>query len=224
MRRACATVAVAVSPITRTSTGATTKRLGPRHLVGVSLPVLMGVLSARRVAVFVPDAEVPDIGVHLAWGATADGPAGCTGGSVSTSGEPGMRSVAVTVAHEETPRVVTDARARTLAGYWQDAHDPDGPLARLARDGTITGDTIAALSRDLETLEALTTLPSALRDQLRELLAYVGVHGERGPVAGWDGLRDPARYRPGASAPTDRARPADEGRRDDVAGCGRCTP
>lgn len=126
------------------------------------------------------------------------------------------RSVATAVARDEPSRVVTDARARTLAGYWQDAWDPDGPLARLARDGRISRDTIAALTRDLEALEALNTLPSALRDQLRELLAYVLVHGERGPVAGWDGLRDPARYRAGASAPRERGWLAPEQRPDEA--------
>lgn len=102
---------------------------------------------------------------------------------------------------EGPPPVITDARARTLAGYWQDAWDPEGPLALLARDGRISRATIAAVARDLRALEALTRRPSAVRDQLRELLAYVQEHGERGPVPGWDGLRDPARYRRGASAP-----------------------
>lgn len=91
--------------------------------------------------------------------------------------------------------VVSDARARTLATYWQDETDPDAPLSILARTGAIVRATARALEHDLRLLDLAAgseghDVPDASRSQLQALLLYVVEHGERGPRTGWSGLRD----------------------------------
>lgn len=104
------------------------------------------------------------------------------------------------VAHpdeEKAPPVLSDARARTLAGYWHDDRDPSSPLSLLARNGTITLSTFDELRSHLARLGFATQgeESSSAHAQLSALLRYALARGPRGPVASWRDLRDSARYR-----------------------------
>jgi len=98
------------------------------------------------------------------------------------------------IQHDEEA-VVSHARARTLAGCWQDERDAGAPLSVLADTGAISDATVWVLRSDLQRLERAAAdseveEPMSSCGQLRALLRYVTACGERGPVPGWTGLTD----------------------------------
>lgn len=95
------------------------------------------------------------------------------------------------VEHRST-RVVSDARARTLAGFWADEGDQGAPLAVLARTGAITSEAVATVDALLQRLAPGDSAdpPRAAPAQLNELVRYMTAHGPRGPVQGWGAPHD----------------------------------
>jgi hypothetical protein len=87
---------------------------------------------------------------------------------------------------EDGRPVISDAEARTLASYWSDERDPDDPLTRLEQDGSVSEETMERLRSDLRVLESASGgATSIMQEQLRALLAYCLIVGDRGPVSGW---------------------------------------
>jgi hemoglobin len=101
--------------------------------------------------------------------------------------------------------MLSDAGARTLAGYWQDEYDEHAPSTVLASSGAISTDTITSLARDLHLLELAggDEQPTVAQAQLRALLDYVRDCGPRGRVEGWADLPHEDPWGPAADR-TDR--------------------